>query len=61
MTRFRWPDAAVATAESPMDARGLIPLRASTRYARGRIRIPAGTAWSFARGVEPDFAPEGLR
>ncbi len=61
LTAERWPDAAVATAESAMDARGLIPLRASTRYARGRIRIPAGTAWSFARGVEPDFAPEGLR
>ena len=27
-------------------------LRASTRYARGRIRVPAGTPWSFALGVE---------
>jgi hypothetical protein len=57
----RWPDAAIATPESAMDARGLIALRASTRYARGRIRVPAGTPWSFALGVEPDFAPEGSR
>jgi hypothetical protein len=61
LTAERWPDVATASQESAMDARGLIPLRASTRYARGRIRIPAGTAWSFALGVEPDFAPEGLR
>jgi hypothetical protein len=57
----RWPDVPTASPESAMDGRGLIPLRASTRYARGRIRIPAGTPWSFALGVEPDVAPEGLR
>jgi hypothetical protein len=57
----RWPDTPVATAESAMDALGLCPLRASTRYARGRIRIPYGTAWSFATGLEPDIALEGGR
>ena len=44
-----------------MDATGNCPQRASTRYARGRIRIPAGSGWSFALGVEPDIAPEGGR
>ena len=57
----RWPDTAVATPESQMDTLGLCPLRASTRYARGRIRIPAGTSWSFALGLEPDIALEGGR
>ena len=57
----RWPGTATVTPESPMDALGLCPQRASTRYARGRIRIPAGTAWSFALGLEPDISLEGGR
>ena len=61
LTAERWPGAATATAESPMDALGVCPQRASTRYARGRIRIPAGTTWSFALGLEPDIALEGGR
>ena len=32
-----------------------------TRYARARLRIPAGTPWSFAMGVEPDVTPTGFR
>jgi hypothetical protein len=44
-----------------MDATGNCPQRASTRYARGHVRIPSGTAWSFASGVEPDVALEGAR
>ena len=52
---------ATFTAETPINAQGTCPQRASTRYARARIRIPAGTSWSFAAGVEPDVATEGLR
>lgn len=37
------------------------PCRASGRYHRARIRIPAGTAWSYATVIEPDAAPEGDR
>jgi hypothetical protein len=44
-----------------MDATGSIPARASTRYARAKLRIPAGTTWSFALGVEPEFSLEGAR
>jgi hypothetical protein len=29
--------------------------------ARGRLRIPAGTIWTFATGLDPMFAPEGRR
>jgi len=25
------------------------------------VRIPAGTAWTFASGVEPTMAQEGVR
>jgi hypothetical protein len=49
------------TTEQVMDSRGFVPQRASTRYARGRIRIPAGTSWSFATGIEPDIGQEGAR
>ncbi len=60
-TRERLADPEVFTAETAMDVTGSCPQRAATRLARGTIRIPAGTAWSFAQGVEPDVAPEGGR
>lgn len=49
------------TAASSIDARGFAPQRLSTRYSRTRVVIPSGTSWTFAAGVEPDVAPEGLR
>jgi hypothetical protein len=60
-TRERLDAAEVITAEQPMDTSGQVPQRASTRYARGRIRIPAGTSWNFASGVEPEARLEGQR
>ncbi len=47
--------------ETPINAQGVCPQRVSTRYARGRIRIPYGTPWTFATGLEPDIVPEGFR
>lgn len=47
--------------EQAVNGRGLCPANVSTRLARGRLRIPAGTAWTFVRGVEPTFAQEGKR
>jgi hypothetical protein len=38
---------------------GLCPQRVSTRYSRGKIRIPAGETWTFAQGVEPVVTPLG--
>jgi hypothetical protein len=40
---------------------GRVNLLTSTRYARLRTRIPAGTAWSFIAGVEPDITLGGGR
>jgi hypothetical protein len=43
--------------DSPINAlTGKVNLLKSTR-----CRIPAGTAWSFIGGIEPDFATEGKR
>jgi hypothetical protein len=47
--------------EQAVNGKGLCPANVSTRLARGRLRIPAGTTWSFASGVEPEFAQEGRR
>ena len=40
---------------------GRVNLLKSTRYTRARCRIPAGTAWTFIGGIEPDFVTEGKR
>lgn len=49
------------SAETAMNAEGRCPARVSTRFARVRLRIPAGEVWSFATGVNPDFTPLGKR
>jgi hypothetical protein len=62
--------AAVATRETvqaapqlsvpqPLNAAGLAPLNVTARYARGQLAIPYGASWSYASGVEPQFALEG--
>jgi hypothetical protein len=60
-TRENLQAAPLYGSESLVNAQGLCPQRASTRYARGRIRIPYATAWTFAAGIEPDITLEGVR
>lgn len=47
--------------EQAVNSRGLCPANVSTRLARGRVRIPEATDWTYATGVEPDFVQEGKR
>ncbi len=47
--------------ETLINAVGVCPARVSTRYARAKIRIPSGTAWTYAAGVEPNVSLEGGR
>lgn len=54
-------DTASYTDEQLINAQGFVPQRASTRYARAKLRIPAATSWSYATGVEPDVTAEGKR
>lgn len=54
-------DARTWSTESLVNTQGFCPQRVSTRYARGRVRIPAGTSWNFAAGVEPDVTSAGMR
>jgi hypothetical protein len=47
--------------EQAINSKGLCIANVSTRMARGRLRIPAGTTWTFASGMEPFFSLEGKR
>lgn len=47
--------------EALINTQGFIPLRASTRYSRARLRVPAATTWTYASAVEPDVKQEGGR
>jgi hypothetical protein len=51
----------IYSTEQPVNGKGLVPANVSTRMARGRLRIPAGTSWTFAGGVEPISVFEGER
>jgi hypothetical protein len=51
----------IYSAEQAVNDKGLCSANVSTRLARGRLRIPAGTIWSYATGFEPQFAQEGRR
>jgi hypothetical protein len=48
-------------AEQSMNNEGLVPARLSTRYLRAKIRIPAGTEWTYASGVEAMAEADGER
>ena len=49
------------SAATAINALGLCPQNVSARYARAQLTIPYGASWSFASGIEPQFAPEGAQ
>ena len=51
----------VYSTESLVNAVGECPQRVSTRFARGKVRIPSGTTWTYASGIDPDIVLEGSR
>lgn len=54
-------DSASTTSETTMNTTGgWCPQRIDTRLARAKIRIPSGTSWTYAMGVEPNFVPTGM-
>jgi hypothetical protein len=46
--------------ESTMNSDGYCPLLEEGRYLRARMRIPAGTDWSFSTGLVPDTVRAGI-
>lgn len=47
--------------EYARDGAGFVPARIDTRYSRYRLRIPAGSTWTFAAGVVPVETRTGMR
>lgn len=60
-SRENLQDSRVYSTEFPITGQGQIPARVSTRYARGRIRIPYGSSWTYAMGIEPEVVLDGSR
>lgn len=54
-------DALAFGAVAAQNAAGFCPVRASGRFARARVTIPAGAAWTHAQGVEATYRVEGRR
>lgn len=50
---------ATFSTEVAMNSKGRVPHNVSTRYARGKIRIPAGMTWTKALGIVPEVGSEG--
>lgn len=48
-------------AEQSLNDQGFIPARLSTRHVRAKIRIPAGTTWTYATGIDVMAEPDGER
>jgi len=53
--------AVVFGSESAAGVTGNAPMRSSGRFHRFKVRIPAGSTWTHARGVDPVFIKDGQR
>lgn len=49
------------SSESAIDVDGQCPCLIETRYAKGRLRIPSGSVWTYAKGVQPSAQLAGER
>lgn len=49
------------TAEAALTASGRCPVRSSGRFQRARLRIPAGSTWTHAQGVDFIAVEDGSR
>lgn len=60
-TRSRLEDNQITSAEAVTGVRGYAPIRVSGRFMTGRVRIPAGEAWTYLRGIDVEASNEGFR
>ena len=52
---------ATTSDESAINPIGLCEQNLNTRYARCKVRIPAGSSWTYIAAIEPDFVGVGSR
>lgn len=57
--RMRPMDTVAYTDEIAVTDYGSCSLEQEARYAKARMRIPAGSVWTYARGIRPDVQPAG--
>ena len=60
-TRQRLQDAASFGSAVPANALGTCPQRASGRYVRAEVTLPAGASFSHIAGIEIEATPAGIR
>lgn len=49
------------TTENLINSQGMVPVRADTRHARIKLRIPSGVSWTHCSGVDPTAKAGGSR
>ena len=52
ITRNKENEAITVGADIPVNSFGIVPMRSNARYHRARLKIPAGSVWSTALGVD---------
>lgn len=58
--RMRAMDALSFTSETLVNDDGDCPQLIEARFAKGRLRIPAGSDWTYAKGIKPDVQTAGV-
>jgi hypothetical protein len=58
-TRMSSADDVAYSPEVAVDDQGWCEAYVETRFARGRMRAPAGADWTYAQGIQPDVAIAG--
>ena len=60
-TRDKLADAVTTSATSTTNTTGISPVRQSGRYFRANVKVPAGSVWTHAQGIDLTASQGGLR
>mgnify|MGYP003132845708 FL=1 len=60
-TRDRLADTATTSTSASMNSTGINPVRQSGRYLKVNVKIPAGSIWNHAQGIDLVATPGGNR
>ena len=60
-TRDKLADAVTTSATSTTNTTGISPVRQSGRYFRANVKVPAGSVWSHAQGIDLTASQGGSR
>tara|TARA_R110002020_G_scaffold159981_3_gene344250 strand:+ start:1871 stop:3358 length:1488 start_codon:yes stop_codon:yes gene_type:complete len=60
-TRDRLADSVSSSSSSSQNTSGINPVRKSGRYFRANVKVPAGSIWTHAQGIDLKASPGGSR